>query len=155
MPAGTFVLMLAAMLTAPATLTEPAPKAKGDPVRCSAVNIRAALTAFGVIDGFFWSISATAPATTGVAMLVPLILIYEEPIRNCGKLFARVEPELMAATTCDPGAVISGLIRCSTAVGPRELYVATVSSERSSVPQVVMAPTVITAGSLPGLVMPP
>ena len=37
---------------------------------------RIAFTAFGVSVGFAWSISATVPATTGAAMLVPLSAIY-------------------------------------------------------------------------------
>ena len=35
-----------------------------------------AFTAFGVSDGFACNISATAPATTGADMLVPLMLRY-------------------------------------------------------------------------------
>ena len=35
-----------------------------------------AFTRFGLSDGFAWSISATVPATTGDAMLVPLRLRY-------------------------------------------------------------------------------
>ena len=40
----------------------------------SAVNCRIAFTAFGVSFGFASSINATVPATTGVAMIVPLRL---------------------------------------------------------------------------------
>src|SRR5215510_554626 len=54
-----------------------------------------------------------------------------------------------------PGAARSGLTAKSYFVGPRELYVAIVSSERLAVPHVLMAPTVIAYGELPGEVMPP
>jgi len=40
------------------------------------VYCRIAFTAFGVSDGFAWSIRATVPVTTGDAMLVPERLKY-------------------------------------------------------------------------------
>jgi hypothetical protein len=40
------------------------------------VYCRIAFTAFGVSNGFACIMSATAPATTGAAMLVPLKLKY-------------------------------------------------------------------------------
>ena len=54
-----------------------------------------------------------------------------------------------------PGANRSGFIRWSIAVGPRELYVSSVSSDRYGVPCVFNAPAVIAYGQLPGDVMPP
>ena len=54
-----------------------------------------------------------------------------------------------------PGAAMSGFTARSKRVGPRELYVATVSSLRLAVPQVLSAPTVIASGEFPGDVMPP
>src|SRR3990170_2716423 len=54
-----------------------------------------------------------------------------------------------------PGATTSGLIAKSKRVGPRELYGAIASSQRSTVPFVSTAPTVMAAGELPGEVMPP
>ena len=43
----------------------------------------------------------------------------------------------------------------SNSAGPRELYVATTSSDRCGVPFVFSAPTVIAKGELPGDSMPP
>ena len=54
-----------------------------------------------------------------------------------------------------PGAARSGFTARSNLVGPRELYDATVSSDRLVVPHVFSAPTVIANGELPGEVMPP
>src|SRR5438093_5820339 len=50
---------------------------------------------------------------------------------------------------------MSGLTARSNRVGPRELYVATLSSVRFTVPHVLSAPTVSASGELPGDVMPP
>src|SRR5687768_13046872 len=54
-----------------------------------------------------------------------------------------------------PGATTSGLTAMSNRVGPRELYGATTSSDRSRVPLVSTAPTVSAAGEFPGEVIPP
>jgi hypothetical protein len=53
------------------------------------------------------------------------------------------------------GASTSGFAAASIAVGPRELYVATVSSLRLVVPMCDEPPTVSTQGALPGAVTPP
>ena len=50
---------------------------------------------------------------------------------------------------------MSGLTVMSNRAGPRELYSATVSSDRPTVPHVFSAPTVMANGELPGDVMPP
>src|SRR5579859_708388 len=52
-----------------------------------------------------------------------------------------------------PGATRSGFTTWSKSVGPLELKLATVSSKRVAVPLVLVAPTVITLGSLPGELM--
>src|SRR5471030_631854 len=62
---------------APLTFMNPAPWVKGlTPVWKCAVYWRIALIRLGVRLGFASSISATAPVTDGVAMLVPLRLSY-------------------------------------------------------------------------------
>src|SRR5947207_13225087 len=102
--------MFFARLTAPATLIYPAPIASGFSLRFSAVYIKAALTAFGVIDGFASSIRATAPETTGAAMLVPLRPMYW-PSTYCGYVVANFEPALKVEKIFEPGAAISGFMR--------------------------------------------
>ena len=70
--------IFAAISRAPGTFRQPAPcvsrESPGERprLRGDAEAIRIALTAFGVSAGFSWSTSATAPLTTGAAMLVPL-----------------------------------------------------------------------------------
>src|SRR6266852_314709 len=54
-----------------------------------------------------------------------------------------------------PGATRSGLTRRSYRVGPRELYDVIVSSDRTTVPCVFNAPTVMASGEFPGDVIPP
>src|SRR6266576_2473638 len=54
-----------------------------------------------------------------------------------------------------PGAARSGLALLSYFVGPRDEYVVTSSSSREAVPNVLVAPTVIAYGELPGDAMPP
>ena len=49
----------------------------------------------------------------------------------------------------------SGFTMWSIAVGPLELYDVIVSSKRSGVPFVFIAPSVMTYGSLPGAVIVP
>src|SRR3954465_6040390 len=67
----------AASVTACATFMKPAPWRSGlTPGFEIAVNSRIALIKFGVSFGFACSISAIAPLTTGVAMLVPDRLSY-------------------------------------------------------------------------------
>jgi len=71
------VLKASARSTAPRALRKPAPCARYElPLYVSAVYCRIALTAFGVSDGLACSISATVPATTGAAWLVPVKLRY-------------------------------------------------------------------------------
>src|SRR5471032_2090293 len=65
------------------------------------------------------------------------------------------EPFASIETILLPGAATSGFTAPSYRVGPRELYVATVSSSRLTVPCVLSEPTVIASGELPGDVMPP
>src|SRR5580704_17470096 len=121
-----------------------------------------ALMRFGVRFGFAWSISATVPVTTGVAMLVPVRLRYgmkpSEGVsgkRNAASVLARVLPGAASDTVPTPGATRSGLAPKSMYVGPDELKAAIVSSARVSVPIVLEAPTVRTQGALPGAVIAP
>ena len=90
--------------------TSPAPHSSSTPVAPAsrAEERRAALMVAGLAPGTASSPSATTPATKGVAMEVPDIVVYEETV------FA------WAATTLSPGAATSGL--CGAAVlrvGPR------------------------------------
>src|SRR5439155_14439 len=95
-------------------------------------------------------------------MLVPLRLRYgcsgtaTVPLSRYGDIETYIE---LAGVTSDsmptPGATRSGFARRSTAVGPRELNAAMVSSLRSIVPMWLDAPTVSTQGAFPGAVMPP
>ena len=62
---------------------------------------------------------------------------------------------LLSDSVPTPGATTSGFAARSTAVGPRELNAAIVSSPRSIVPIVLEAPTVSTHGALPGAVIAP
>src|SRR6187551_4062332 len=72
-----FAANVFATCTAPRALRNPAPWVKSlYRVLCSAVYCRIAFTRLGVSDGFAWNISATVPATTGAAMLVPVRLKY-------------------------------------------------------------------------------
>src|SRR6266850_2351452 len=64
-------------------------------------------------------------------------------------------PGTASETIPVPVATTSGFARKSTAVGPRELYPAILSSIRVIVPSWLYAPTVSTQGALPGAVMPP
>jgi hypothetical protein len=100
-----------------------------------------AFVAIGVSVGFACNINATVPLTTGAAWLVPLRLRYggyavgTVPFNNADafqKKSALVG--LLNDSIPTPGATRSGLAARSTAVGPRELKDATVSSARSIVP---------------------
>src|SRR5262252_3062604 len=92
-------------------------------------------------------------------MLVPLSCMYAlvpDPARwSTGYLVTRYEPAASSDTILLPGAATAGFIVKSYLVGPRELYVAIVSSLRFTVPAVLTAPTVIANGELPGDVTPP
>src|SRR5436853_2275739 len=100
-----------------------------------------AFTAFGVSAGLAWSMSATVPATTGAAMLVPLRLRYGRygvatvPLNRYADivLYRRLSGALSDSIPT-PGAMRSGLAARSAAVGPRELKRGIVSSARSIVP---------------------
>src|SRR5579859_5728558 len=96
-----------------------------------------AFTRFGVSFGLACSISATVPATTGDAMLVPDRLRYgvvggvppsklvnvltTPPSRNWGFRLYSVLPGTESDAMPTPVATTSGLALKSTAVGPREL----------------------------------
>ena len=89
---------------------------------------RIAFTAFGVRLGFASSISATTPATTGDAMLVPVRLRYgcdavaTDPASNDpGWVRLKWLPALASETVPVPGATRSGFAPKSIYVGPREL----------------------------------
>src|SRR5207302_1648503 len=101
----------------------------------------------------------TPPLTIGAAMLVPLKNMYALfPLpATCvaGYSFGRTELFASSDTIFTPGAETSGFTARSYAVGPRELNVATVSSDRPGVPHVFSAPTVIAYGELPGDAMLP
>ena len=91
-------------------------------------------------------------------MLVPLSSKYPfapfPATWRSGYVGDRDDPAASSDTIRLPGATRSGFSRWSNRVGPRELYVATVSSDRSTVPCVFSAPTVIAYGELPGDSMP-
>ncbi len=70
--------------------------------------------------------------------------------RISGLALKSVLPASVSDSMPTPGATMSGFAWKSSAVGPRELKPATVSSERSTVPLWLEAPTVITQGALPG-----
>ena len=88
-----------------------------------------ALTRFGVSFGFACSISATVPATTGDAMLVPvrlrygLVAVRHHTVEHVGRLGLSTTgcPETASDTMPVPVATTSGFAAKSTAVGPREL----------------------------------
>jgi hypothetical protein len=104
------------------------------------VYCRIAFTAFGVSAALACSMRATTPLTTGVAMLVPLSVMYGKaerpapPTRSSGLRAASRLPSSFSETMRVPGATTSGLAAKSKAVGPRELYPATRSSPVSGVP---------------------
>src|SRR5947209_2599919 len=120
--------------TAPSTFTSPAPcSSMLKPESCCAEYIRIILIVFGVRFGLACNIKATVPATTGVAIDVPLryikrlLLSSVIPESNCGfcliKLFGTetVSPEELdvvvmsdsAYISLFPGATRSGLTRLS------------------------------------------
>src|SRR5450631_3241984 len=131
----------AASATALATFRKPAPcRSALTPGLAIAVNSRIALIRFGVSIGFACSISAIAPLTTGVAMLVPVKLSYGRygnalatvpGISHDGVVISpawnSVLPGAAVETTPTPGAHRSGFAEKSTAVGPAELNGATAS----------------------------
>src|SRR5258706_14954782 len=142
----------------------------------SAVYCRIAFTIGGVSPGFFCSISATVPETTGAENDV--LLATMRPVfrprctTSCGNTCARRlvlrpgESVDSAAMSWLPGATRSGLRRLSgwrmpeessqpPRVGPRELKKLTVSSPRPDVACGFAEPTVMTDGSLPGDVIVP
>ena len=92
-------------------------------------------------------------------MLVPLRYMYAlSPMPATwtdGYIAGRRAPSACSETILMPGARRSGFTTRSYIDGPRELDIATVSSDRSTVPHVLSAPTVIAYGELPGDVMPP
>src|SRR5580765_3654961 len=99
-----------------------------------------ALIVSGVMVGSFWTINTAAPATIGVAMLVPLSRVYF-PLAPVVQLFPsrprihvvigwifRLESDVTSVlpgapreTMRFPGATRSGLTTWSTRVGPFEL----------------------------------
>ncbi len=149
-----------AIHTAPAAFRLPDPATSCPSGRNWADNCSAIFTCVCRNDGFASSISATAPDTTPVDMLTPLIWMYRAPpspvsVGRPPGVVSIVLPGTSAANTLFPGATRSGFITLSNAVGPRELYVVTTSSLRSTLPLVFSAPTVMTSGRLPGTAMPP
>src|SRR5437763_13832344 len=132
-----------------------------------------ALMMSGVTVGSFWTINAAAADTSGVAMLVPLRRMYLEleswvhkvmPSRFTvhtfnGTVGTRLSVELSESkvllgasseTIRLPRATMSGFTTWSIMLGPLELKLGTASSVRILVSWVLVAPTVMTAGSLPG-----
>jgi hypothetical protein len=75
------------------------------------VDISADLICSAVHVGWSWTSSAAAPATCGVAMLVPSKTANGEPPVNSGSVEERI---------CPPGAVTSGFSRSRKAVSPAE-----------------------------------
>ena len=102
----------------------------------SAVWTSADLTSATVQSGWRSSSSATAPATCGVAMLVPL---------SWPHVWLEVGSD---ETTLTPGAVTSGFICSETGVGPADEKPAIASVD-------VAAATVIASGAFPGEVTVP
>ena len=121
------------------------------------------MTSFGVSAGLACSISATVPLTTGAAACwcrsgsgtADTTVGTVPGSRYAASVVYNVLPERSSDSMPTPGATRSGLAPTSTAVGPRELNVAIVSSERSTVPMWLDAPTVSTHGAFPGAVIPP
>src|SRR5436305_4893287 len=111
----------------------------------TALDISVLLTCAGVSDGFWSSISSATPATKGVAMLVPLRVVYLSPVLAAADVIAT------------PGAEMSGFIRPS-AVGPRLENGASLNPLRQKFrehpaglgPKSAIAPTVIAAAASPG-----
>src|SRR5712691_2811863 len=64
------------------------------------------------------------------------------------------EPHASSEMILFPGAARSGFALLSYFVGPRDEYVVTWSSSRAALPSVLVAPTVIANGELPGEAMP-
>src|SRR3954470_15802841 len=131
-----------------------------------AVFMSRAFTWSGVILGCSCSINAAAPLTTGVAMLVPLISVYNDGEPGIppysegdawlpGNSVSKVLPGTRSETIALPGATRSGLTMRSPADGPLELKLVIRSSPRTDVWFVFIAPTVMTHGSLPGAAMVP
>ena len=164
-----------AMLTAPSTLSSPAPCcSRLAPVIGCAVNCRMALINGGVRPGLACSISATAPVTAGAATEVPdrylsawLIdcLVPPSPLTRLGLFAAKASKVSLTVAAAPnsllPGATRSGLRMLSMRftpnastklprVGPRELKPLTTSSLRVTLASGLADPTVITVGSLPG-----
>ena len=82
------------------------------------MNCRIAFTSFGVRSGFACSINATVPATTGVAMLVPLRLKYGRydvetvPGSRYGDMVAYIALDgLLSDSMPTPGATRSGFAK--------------------------------------------
>jgi len=91
---------------------------------------------------------------------------FQLPVYGAKNYFKGSSTRSQPYTILLPGATTSGLMRLSKCltpsvpvqkprVGPRELNVAMPSSLRASVPNELVAPTVITDGSLPGLWIAP
>src|SRR4051794_33138131 len=112
------------------------------------------LTRSGTRLGLADNMSATTPETTPLANDVPLPRRYGAGIVE-GNSVLIVEPGAARETRCVPGATRSGLARPSATVGPCELKLGIASSERPTVPESKLAPTVMTNGSSPGLEMVP
>src|SRR6266849_7685144 len=103
--------------------------------------------------------SATTPVTIGAAIEVPERRKYagtsgsSPATRRSGSRTSRVLPGDRKLTIFRPGAATSGFARPSTAVGPRDDHDARASPTVVAVPLSSIAPTVITYGSLPGVVI--
>src|SRR6187397_1280241 len=97
-------------------------------------------------------------------MLAPDNVRYVPPLlpttRRCGSISHSVLDGTPAAMIALPGATRSGLISqvdgsSGSPTGPRDVYDATPSSDRATVPRVFSAPTVSAPGVLPGQTMAP
>src|SRR5581483_9444249 len=113
----------------------------------------------GVSAGFCSSNNAAAPDTIGADIEVPLRVIYPLLVAfdtlKSGYSLIILLLSASAEMIAFPGATRSGFTRLSAYVGPEELNVVISSSERASVACVLVAPTVSTIGSMPGLTMVP
>src|SRR5215213_8885218 len=108
-PAGSAFMSLASR-TAPSTFTSPAPCSIWlEPASCCEVYIKIIFTMFGVKLGLTWRSRAAAPATTGVAIEVPLRRIifwlanFDVPASSVGLARTRRLASASAETILLPG----------------------------------------------------
>ena len=114
-----------------------------------AVTISAPFTWSGVQSGWRARICAAIPETTGAENDVPDIQMYPGATRRSGNVVASVLADGTGPIIQRPGAPSSGFAKPS-AVAPKDVHGAALSSARETVSAMSDAPTVITNGSFPG-----